>query len=352
MHGTVQADDRPLMETLQQQVDVFLRHSLTSASDRRLNPKWSVAGSRGLTELVAADGRLRADNLRNFRRRELLAPDLPAAPLGDVRLRNVIVGWRRATVNCLVQCLDILVAKGYDHLLHKYPCHPAGNPYVFRHCGYAYTFGWARHIYALGLVNEILGSRLESDSIALEIGASYGIFPSLLKQEYPGWHNVLVDLPEQLIMAHYFLGSCFPGASIAGVRELIDLPIITREFIQGYDFVLLPNWMFGRLAAGAIDLVASAGSLGEMSQRYFDAYVGSDVYRSARYHFMINRIAARPASYHNDITVLDYPIWHQGKKLHFDVCPIYSVDFLFTSGLFSYTRAAPDPHFEYIGAVL
>ena len=351
MRETTQVDERSLLDAVQRDVEVLLRRGLTSESDRDLIPLWSAAASRGWKDLVDASGRVKADRLRNFRRDEILVQDLPGAPISSSRLGNQLVGWRRATFNCLRQCFDILVAAGYEGLLHKYPCHRAGNPHVLRYRGYEFTFSWARHIYCLGLMNRSLGPKLQDESIVLEFGGSYGALASLVRQEYPGWHYVSVDLPEQLIIARYFLGCSFPGARIAGPRELMDVPVITRDFIKDFDFVLVPAGMFQRLAPGAIDVVTSFGSLGEMSRQYFDAYVLSDVYRSARYQFMINRIGARPAAYHNDITALDYPIWNRDQMLHFDVCPIYAVDFLFNSSFFSYESAVPDPHFEYIGRV-
>ena len=312
-------------------------------------PRWSATASRGLEKLVDADGLLRAENFRNFRRDEIVIPDLPAAPLPSDGLASRLIGWRRGSIRCLTQCLDILVERGYDDLLRRYPCPLTGNPHVFHLRGYAYTFGWARHVYCLGLMNRVLGERLEDETRVLEFGGCYGAFASLARQDHPGWHFVCVDLPEHLLVAQYFLGACFPQARIAGPAQLLDLPVITRQFIEGFDFVLLPPVLFPRLAPGAVDLLVSVGSLGEMSQQGFDTYVHSDLYRSARYQFLIDRVAARPAVYDNEVTVLDYPIWDRERRLHFDICPMYSVDFLFESGTFSYDRTAPEPHFEYVG---
>lgn len=342
-------DERALLQSVQRQVEILLRHELTSASDRTLTQRWSSAATRGFHKLVDADGRLVAENLRNFRRDEILIPDLPAAPLRSDGLASRLIAWRRGSVHCLTQCLGILVERGFDGLLRRYPCPRAGNPHVFSLRGCEYTFSWARHVYSLGLMNRVLGGRLGDGTSVLELGGCYGAFGNLVRQDHPSWRYVCVDLPEHLIAAHYFLGSCFPQARIAGPAELIDLPLITRDVVERFDCLLLPPSLFARLAPGTIDVLVSFGSLGEMSQQGFDAYVHSDLYRSAQYQLMINRVAARPEVYDNEITVLDYPVWDKARRLHFDVCPMYAVDFLFKSGTFFYERGVPDPHFEYVG---
>lgn len=344
-----QEDETSRLDAVQEQVDVLQRHDLTSAFDSRLIPKWSAIANNRWSELVRPDGRVDRVRLRDFRRNSRLVTDLPANAIDGHALRNRLIGWRRGTCRCLEQCLDVLVARGYEDLLLKHPCPRAGHPHVFRSRGFEFTFGWARHVYALGLMRQVLGAHLPEEWLQLDIGAAYGGFESLVKREYPGSHHVLVDIPEQLLLAHYFLSIYCPSARIAGPRELLAAGKVDRDFARAYDFVLVPSVMFGCLEDLAVDLVVSFGSLGEMTRTYFDAYVDSPVYRSARFQLMINRIPARPAAYVNDITILDYPIWDRRQLLHFDACPIYAVQFLFESGLFSCRAVIPDPHFEYVG---
>jgi len=293
------------------------------------------------------NGKLDVDALRNFRGRQILIEDLPSRSLA----KNLHPGWQRGLRHCMAQCLDILHTHGYAELLRKYPCHLAGNPDVFRYKGYSYTFRWARHIYFLGLLQRILSEELGDAPVVADIGCGYGIFSSLVKQEMPRSHHVLIDLPEQLIMAHYFLGCCFPQARIASPDILAQTQSISRDVVEEYDFLLIPPVLFPRLASDTTDLVTNFASFGEMSRQYFDLYLGSSFFQSARYLFTINRIAAIPAKFDNDTTILDYPIWDKQKMLHFGVCPIFSVDFLFTGRFrfFYKTYDVSPPHFEYLG---
>lgn len=348
------ASESALLAALQLDVDTVLSAGLNAEHDAALTNLWSARARRALRRLVRADGKLDTDTLANFRRDEVLVDDLPRSDfatgmLGDNLLANILVGRRRATRRCLLQCLDVLERRGYAATLQRHPCQRAGNPLVFSHDGYTFTYRWARHVYFLGLLQEVLGARLGDEFVTLDIGSSYGIFSALVRREYPASTHILVDLPEQLIAARYFLWHCFPRARIAGVSELIREPSLDRAAVIDYDFVLLPAPLFDRLRAHSADLVTNFGSFCEMSRQYFDAYLKSDAFLSCRYFFTINRVAANPGN-HGDISIFDYPIHAARRALHLDVCPMYSVDFSFSQHYRFFTRHYPPPaYFEYIG---
>jgi putative sugar O-methyltransferase len=335
---------------------VLLGENLTSRADAALVPDWSSRARKALGRLVGADGRLDAEALRNFRRHQILVDDIPAMDLGRNRwknnpVRNFAVGWRRGTRNCLLECLRILQERGFAPVLRRHPCPPIGNPHIFSYEGYHYTFRWARHAYFVGLLNDVLRDRLDREAVVLDVGSSYGIFSSLVKKEYPASHHVLVDLPEQLILARYFLASSFPDARIAGVRELLQEASITRQFLLDHDFVLMPPALFGKLSSKSVDLVTNFGSFTEMTREYFDLYTRSPAFSTSKYFYTINRIEPYPEGFGTDVSILDFPIADREKRLHFGICPIFSVRFLFAERrLFFLSQRTPPPYFEYIGA--
>ena len=342
------------LSDIQEDLDFFLNERALSERDAGLTTYWSQRAALALERLVGADGKLKRAALENFRRDQVLVTDLPTAEVQGRALRhnalsNVALGWRRATIRCLRSCLAILEQRGYASYLRRHPCHPAGNPVMYGYKGYRYTFRWARHIYFLGLLKRVLGDRLPLDAIFLDIGSAYGIFSSLLKAEYPHSTHILVDFPLQLITARYFLSQRFPGARIAGVHELRAEPVITRKLISQYDFVLIPPTLFERLQARSADIVVNFGALCEVSRETFDGYVHSPPLTTSHYLFMVDRIQAKP-ELHDDLTILDFPIWDTTKKLHFDICPMYSVDFSFQVRRTFFTKYyIPPPYFEYIG---
>ena len=215
--------------------------------------------------------------------------------------------------------------------------------------GLRYTYGWLRHIYLIGLLQQVLNDRITGHFVTMDIGSSYGTFPCIFKKEYTDSHHVLVDFSEQLLLAYYFLSICFPEARIAGARELSTTESISRDFVEQYDFVLVPCMLYPRLASRSIDLVANFSSFGEMSRQWFEFYTQSAVFQTAKYFFTANRIQSYPA-YDSDLTILDYPIWNPEKRIHFALSRFRSHHYV-RRYMFFYERWPDAPVFEYIGEI-
>ncbi len=198
-------------------------------------------------------------------------------------------------------------------------------------------------------MKKVLGNQLADNFIALDIGSSYGIFSYLVKNEFPQSHHVLVDFPEQLILAYYFLRTCFPGARVAGLKELRDKETIPRALVEQYDFTLIPVPFYSRLAGGSTDLVTNFASFGEMTRKAFDSYLKSEPFLTAKYFFTANRVKSAP-TYDTELTIVDYPIWDAQKRLHFDICPVFS-HYYAGRYLFFCTKLFYPPFFEYIGKI-
>lgn len=289
--------------------------------------------------------------LRNFRRHQILVNDVPSHDSGKFDLKSLLGGGRRGQRRMLREILAVLKDHGDVNLLRKYPCHPAGNPQIFHYQGFSYTHRWFKHIYLLSLLNRVLGPKLEKSFVGLDVGSSYGIFSSLVKKEYPDSHHILVDFPEQLILAYYFLGACFPEAKIAGIEEVSSLDTISRDFVERFDFVLVPHTLYQKIGPGAGDLVTNFASFGEMRRYWFDYYLKSEPFVTAKYFFTANHIQSYP-TYDTDVTILDYPIWDPEKKLHFGNSPGFTGYFTYhRRALFFYEKRAYAPFFEYIGKI-
>jgi len=344
-------DKNGLVSRIEAELVAYAELGLESGDAEDLIPKWRDLVVTEPKRFINEDRSLNLDALKNFRRSQIFVPDNPTREVNRPSLRNFIGGERRGHTKLLRECLVILKDHGCEDLLRKYPCHPAGNPFVFSHQGYSYTFRWAKHIYSLSLMNQVLADKLGEEFVALDIGSSYGIFSSLVKREFPTSHHILVDFPEQLILAYYFLGTCFPEARIAGVRELQGQEELTRDFFLQFDFCLVPWPIYQRIAGGSLDLVTNFASLGEMSRKYFDYYLKAPPFQKARYFFTANRIQSFP-DYDTDLTILDYPIWEPGKRLHFEISPVFSHVYKYQRRyLFFNERVAYPPYFEYIGTI-
>lgn len=344
-----EASEADVIRAVQEDLAAYRAAGLFDVRGAPQIPKWEALLQEQPQRFIRTDGTLDVARLRNFRKLFIFIPDAPVSASRWWNLRNLVDGGRRGVRRSLVERLRILQEHGYDALLNKYPCHPAGNPHVFEHQGYRMTERWVKHIYYLGLLNRVLGPRLPAHFTALDIGSSYGIFPSLVKREYPGAHCVLVDFPEQLLLARYFLGRCYPHARIAGIRELQAQPEITRAFIEAHDFVLAPTAYYEKLVPGSLDLVSNFASLGEMTPQWLRHYLEGAPFKAAKWFFTVNRVQSRP-TYDTPLTIVDYPIWDAAKRLHFASWPLYTTYYASTHKFWMERFPFP-PYFEYIGTI-
>lgn len=312
-----------------------------------LDKKWRGLISSQPVRFINRDSTLKREALRNFRRKLIFIPDEPSFNPSPFNLKSLLGGGRRGMKRLLIDCLDILKSHGYDTLLKRYPPSTIGNPYLFRHSGYAYTHRWAKHIYSLGLFKKVLADRLNNDFTALDIGSGYGIFSYLLRHEFDGSHCILLDFPEQLVLAHYFLAMNFPDASIAGFKEVMEAGTMGRDFIRSYDFILVP-WVFYRgLLPSSVDLITNFASFGEMKREWFDFYTKGEPFISARYFFTQNRVQSAP-TYDTDLDILDYPL-ADFKKLHFGISPVFSHTYIKKRMFFYEKSFISSQYFEFIG---
>ena len=299
---------------------------LTPAADD-LTHVWRTKPESEPSRFINDDFSVSREVLNNFRRLMVFGDDFPSWQGHKYSLKNILGAGHRGRRKILRNCLTVLNEHGYRDLATDHPCPPTGNPQLFEYQGLKYTFRWIKHVYFLGLLNRVLGNVLSTNFTCLDIGSGYGSFSNLVKREYPQSHQILVDFPEQLVLAHYFLGKCFPNARIAGIGTVANIDTVTREFVQDYDFVLVPTTLFSKLSGGSADLVANFTSFGEMSRTWFDKYIKSSTFQTAKFFFTSNRIQSMP-DYDTELTILDYPIWDPVKKLHFGICPLWSNRYL------------------------
>ena len=340
-----------LFSSVEQELQSYVELGLLSADSNDLTTVWRNRLNNEPQRFIKDGYSLNREALRNFRRMQILVTDNPRNDLNPLNPVNILSGGRRGEKKMLQECLAVLQEQGYGELLRKYPCHQAGNPHAFRSKGFSFTLRWFKHICFVGLLNKVLGDRLPVDLVGLDIGSSYGIFASLLKKEYPNSRHILVDFPEQLILAKYFLAACFPEARIAGVKEVSNQGAVSRDFVENYDFVLVPSSLYDRIGSGSADLVTNFASFGEMTRNWYEYYAKSPAFQTASYLFTVNRVQSYP-TYDTDVTILDYPIWDPKKRLHFGVSPAFSgyYRYLRRRLFFSDKRGYPT-YFEYIGEI-
>lgn len=311
-----------------------------------LERKWAQLTRNEPSRFINNDGTVNVDAMRNFRKRFIFVPDDPVFNPAWWNIKNV-GGGRRGTVRLLKDSLQVLIQDGYTRLLEKYPCFPVGAPFVFKHRGYAFTHRWNRHIYLVGLLNKVMGNLIKDEFITLDIGSSYGIFSHILKNEFPNTHCILMDFPEQLLLAHYFIAMNNPHARIASFKEVFAENQLGKDFFRKYDYILVPISRYLQITAASIDMVTNFVSFAEMNRHWFEYYMNNEPFTSARFFFTMNRFVSAP-EYDSDITILDYHL-EKFSKLHFGICRLFGYAYK-RKWLFSYRRRSlSSQFFEFIG---
>jgi len=334
-----------LIDQVNQDWDYYLRLNLDFKESDSHTDFWNK-DFRKLNQKVQITSKAQPKKLKNFRKKMLGVRDNPSTGRYSI-LR--LLGMFRGESEMMKRCLTVVEEMGYAHLLEKYACPTVGNPIVYKTKNYRATHRWLKHIYHLGTLDEVLKDRLEPGFTSVDIGSSFGGFSYLLHKHYEGSHHILVDLPEQLLFARYFLGQSFPYARIAGPKEISSAEKLDRQFVEKFDFLLVPPSYYDKFEPGSVDLVTSFACLGELKRVFFDFYVNAPVFRSAKYLYTAN-----PVDQYNmfgtDITLFDYPILDHNKRLHFRISPIFKFMYGLPSqrGIFGYELRRIFPFFECI----
>lgn len=348
--------EKELLENIERSIKVMMEEF---SGPRKTYGDWETRFVEETKKIAKEDLSLRVDHLKTFRGRHIFVSDRPFAnflsfysdsPLfyAFIKLFNFISGRRRGAIREALDIFDVLEKTGNLPLLKKYPTPQVGHPLTIRHRGYEFTFRYIRHIYLLSLFLKHLRPSLADDAIVLDIGSSYGIFSSLVKQELPRSHHVLVDLSGQLILAHYYLGSLFPNAKIASFVDTMQTPVLDRNFIKQYNFVLIPTFLFDRLAKNSVDVATNFISFFEMEREWYLKYIRSDVFKTAPHVFTVNRYDAYP-TYQNGLTFLDFP-FSDFETLLIQTCPF--LRFYYEPNLFFWYKPVqyPSQFFQFIGS--
>ncbi|MFZ5447593.1 MAG: putative sugar O-methyltransferase [Thermodesulfobacteriota bacterium] len=137
-----------------------------------------------------------------------------------------------------------------------------------------------RHHYTARKVQNILQD--VPRPVVAEIGGGYGGFAyHLLKWEKPCTY-IGFDIPIILAMQTYYLMNAYPAKKFL----LFENPEIrlTKNIIDQYDIILLPNFHLPRLADNTVDLFINTNSLSEMDYATVKEYL-SQVGRTCKRYF-------------------------------------------------------------------
>ena len=161
-------------------------------------------------------------------------------------------------------------------------------------------------------------------------------------------------MPEQLSAANFYLRNEFPNSKIATFKELKKVETIDRNFVEKFDFLLVPCFFIDKLSGDAADLITNFASFNEMPKFWLDKYLSSDIFNGAKYLFTMNRVV-RPSMNENEkinISLLDLPLKNY-NQIYFDIFELYKWRYenikFFNIPLYA-KKVWFDPHYEFIGS--
>lgn len=215
----------------------------------------------------------------------------------------------------------------------NYKLDKIGNPGYCNIDGNKISERFLRHCHFFNLFEKNIS--LKKINYITDIGGGYGSFTRLMHKKYKKHKVIIVDLPEQLLLAKYYLSSNFPKSRISNLIDSYKATKIDKNFLDKFEIVLVPNTEFEKIKINyKKNLVVNFNSFGEIDKKSFNIYFKSDLLKKSKYLFSVNRIDSFP-TYNNNITIVDYQ-FDDYKKIHFDISPVW--DFYFVKAFYIFTQ--------------
>jgi putative sugar O-methyltransferase len=218
--------------------------------------------------------------------------------------------------------IEILKKNCDINILKKNPVHltpGAENFYVSEEI--ITNYRWNRYLY---ISDRIIKKKiLEDNDTWVDIGPFYGGLQSIIKKEKPSVNIILVDFKHQLCRSYIFLKQLFPNSNHF-FPDKVNSNLFMDELRDS--IVYLPVEKYNLLENLKVKLITNFFSFGEMKDEVFDNYKNSNLYKNAKYKFLVNRFVSSPffEKTYGEIktNVLNYTN-EKDKVCYFDIFPIH-----------------------------
>ncbi len=231
---------------------------------------WEEMSRRFRDELFNENGKINRDYLVNFR-------GIKELPANIVKDQFLVVNRGFGYYISYLKAIDLVLeyhryAKVVKkEILFSLSESYAGNNLAVHYRGVRLSIRLLFH--SIILDNIITNTNFNSRVTIWEIGAGYGGLARVLKSYINNSCHIILDLPETLVYASYFIAYNFPDKKVAYLSDIIDRLDSFNELIDEYDFILIPPWVSRYIPDSSIDLVIDTYSLGEMSKSYVKYYL-------------------------------------------------------------------------------
>ena len=330
----------PLFEDLNLDYQFILKQRKNYEAQR--SSLWSKRLDTWFLKL-STNGRLDSKKIGRFRRTAALISEVPRNPYADVPLLGQIYsilrqeGFKRY---CYWNYKKFSELNGLDWDSFSH----VGQPFFFEADGRNFNERFLRHLRTTSLVQKHINLR-ERDCV-VDIGGGYGQFTMQLRRLFPKIQNVIIDYPEQLLLARYYISSINPELKMNDIRSIYSGFCDQKDELADFDVLLIPAESYQIIDELDVRLVCNFSSFGEMPREQFFQYLSNPAIKEADYFFSVNRIDSFP-TYENKLCIFDY-FSEQSDILHLGVSPVW--DFYFTSltPFFVKRHSFPSRNFEMI----
>ena len=224
-----------------------------------------------LSEFKSMDS-FRSNGISNMLETGLPSQDLEKISKGIMYSRNYN-DYEKLDIVKRYKELRIMFGDKLDQILFNSEIgNPRGYEFKDKNNNFFLNFDDLYHVYSADQISRVinnfnLGSKINR---ILEIGGGYGNLATKLKKLFSKSQYLIIDLPEVLLIQHYYLSKTFPNQKII---NLVDDSKFSKNILYDgeFDFLLIPFNIYQEMNL-EFDLVVNTRSFGEMpiySKRLF-----------------------------------------------------------------------------------
>lgn len=211
---------------------------------------------------------------------------------------NCFVRDTRFSRNTDMRTIVYTIVKAYNYARKKIPPHLLereisliGQPLFITYNNRKINTNLPYRMYYIHRLMTLTDIKEGESFVWCDLGSGSGTMAEVIRYFFPSSTVILVDLPETLLFASYYMAMNFPDAHIGYYDELKGLPSITADVISKYDIILLPHFAYERLEANTVDISWNTASLSEMSLESIQNYIRiiEKTTRSGGYFYCVNR---------------------------------------------------------------
>tara|TARA_Y100000022_G_C13257347_1_gene380389 strand:+ start:1840 stop:2919 length:1080 start_codon:yes stop_codon:yes gene_type:complete len=339
-------DDRLVFDELLPDIKKYFLESSPNANSSDL---W-VRRMEKSKNLFLKKNELNKDFFRNFRSiRKRLIADTPKS-------RNFFENffYRHDVEQAKFQFRKVLSEDGFSKstmlkTMEKFKFDLVGNPGYIIDSNYIYSERYIRHCYYINLFENFISPKLKRERYFLfDIGGGYGIFDNFILKLDKKIKPIIVDFPEQLFTASYYLKMNNPDIKINNISECMNTKVISKEYLDNFDACLIPAEKFQNIKVNENIIITNFNSFGEISIKVLNEYQNSYAFSNLDFIFTHNRLDAFP-TYEDKVSIFDYKLERYNCILK-EMSPIH--DYVYQKkGLFSLKKVPFGSRcFTYIGS--